>query len=209
MAYTIKMNANKRLITTNRIRLHQHEKLVDKVVFYIPKLYGDFDLSEFQAIIKYVDPTNTAHAELLNAEEELYKDEYIVYTLPVDTNLTRFDGNVRALLTFTKPDEENGVSYVLNTSETVLTILPIKDFFEVTPDASLTYIDQSIIKIQQLIDEMGIGDECNKADNIVLDGDELYLTSKGAQIGDVVNLKDLGQNIADATEDEGLIPIII
>lgn len=209
MAYTIKMNTNKILVATNKVRLYQHEKLVDKVIFYIPKIYGDHDLSEFQALIKYVDPTSVAHVELLTAAEELYKDEYLVYTLPVDTKFTKISGDIRVQLTFTKPDEENGVSYVLNTSEIIITILPVKDYFEIIPDQSLTYIDQSIIQIQQLIDELGAGEYADKADNLVLNGDELYLTSRGAQIGDVVNLKDLGDGIVDATEDEGLVTMFI
>ena len=45
--YTILLQNDKSLVATNRCTIHQREKLMDKLVFLIPKTYNDIDLTDF------------------------------------------------------------------------------------------------------------------------------------------------------------------
>ena len=60
--YTIVMRDDKSLRVTQKTTLYQREKLVDKIEILIPQQYEEMDLSEFTAILKYLDQGNVAHA---------------------------------------------------------------------------------------------------------------------------------------------------
>ena len=40
------------------------------------------------AELKSIDQGNEVHSEILIKDEEVYKESYLRYTLPIDTNLT-------------------------------------------------------------------------------------------------------------------------
>ena len=86
--YTILMNSDKSLVCTSRTTLYQRDKLVDKLQILIPQTYEDINLSDFTAVLKYIDQGNEVHSEILIKDEEVYKESYLRYTLPIDTNLT-------------------------------------------------------------------------------------------------------------------------
>ena len=211
--YTILMNSDKSLVCTIKTTLYQRDKLVDKLQILIPQTYEDINLSDFMAILKYVDQGNEVHSEILIQDEELYKDSYLRYTLPIDTNLTRFAGDIKLCLTLNKVDMEEMKEYSLNTGETTITIAPLSDYYSFISDKSLSVIDQKVNELNvklEAIDKMATTYDETKADNIKLDKDtsEIYLTAHDKQIGDKSTINDLGNVIAEETKD-GLIPIIL
>lgn len=211
--YTILMNSDKSLVCTTRTTLYQRDKLVDKLQILIPKTYEDINLSDFTAVLKYVDQGNEVHSEILIQDEELYKDSYLRYTLPIDTNLTRFAGNIKICLTLNKVDMEEMKEYSLNTGETTITITPLSDYYKFVSDESLSIIDQKVNELNvklEAVDKMSTAYDETKADNIKLDKEtsEIYLTAHNKQIGDKIAINDLGNAIAEETKD-GLIPIIL
>lgn len=211
--YTILMNSDKSLICTVRTTLYQRDKLVDKLQILIPQTYEDIDLSDFTAVLKYVDQGNEVHSEILIKDEELYKDNYLRYTLPVDTDLTRFSGNIKICLTLNKVDMEELKEYSLNTGETTITVSPLSDYYTFVSDQSLSVIDQKVNELNvklKAIDKMATTYDETKADNIKLDKDtsEIYLTSNNKQIGDKIAINDLSDTIVEQSKD-GLIPIIL
>lgn len=211
--YTILMNSDKSLVCTIKTTLYQRDKLVDKLQILIPQTYEDINLSDFMAILKYVDQGNEVHSEILIQDEELYKDSYLRYTLPIDTNLTRFAGDIKLCLTLNKVDMEEMKEYSLNTGETTITIAPLSDYYSFISDKSLSVIDQKVNELNvklEAIDKMATTYDETKADNIKLDKDtsEIYLTAHDKQIGDKITINDLGNVIAEETKD-GLIPIIL
>ena len=111
--YTIIMNKQKELIVTEKTYLYQRENLADKIQFLIPPEYNDLSLTDFTAVLKYVDQGNVAHAETLTKDDELYKGK-IRYTLPIDTSLTRFAGDISIRITFSKVDMDTKKQYVLH-----------------------------------------------------------------------------------------------
>lgn len=211
--YTILMNSDKSLVCTTRTTLYQRDKLVDKLQILIPQTYEDINLSDFTAVLKYVDQGNKVHSEILIQDEELYKDSYLRYALPIDTNLTRFAGNIKICLTLNKVDMEEMKEYSLNTGETTITITPLSDYYKFVSDESLSIIDQKVNELNvklEAVDKMTTTYDEMKADNIKLNKEtsEIYLTAHDKQIGDKITINDLGNVIAEETKD-GLIPIIL
>ena len=184
------MDKRKQLIATITSNIYQREKLVDKIQFLIPQEYDELDLSEFTAILKYVDQGNVSHAEILQKDEDLYKDR-LRYTLPIDTSLTQFSGDITIRLTFSKTDLENKKQYVLHTGEYVFTVLPMSDYYTFDPDTSLEFVDQLVGNLEAKIEateKIAEIYDMKKADNITYEESKLQLTSNGQKIGDAITI---------------------
>ena len=186
------MNKDKELVTTVKTTLYQREKLVDKIQFLIPETYNDLTLSDFTVILKYVDQANVPHAEILVKDEELYKNR-LRYTLPVDTNLTRFTGDVSVRLTFSKTDSETKTQYVLHTGEAIISISPLSDFYNFVPDESLEFVDQLVGQLNaklEATDKIAESYDKSKADDLSYEGNKLQLVSNGEKIGKSVTISN-------------------
>lgn len=185
------MNDDKSLTATVVTTLYQREKLADKIQILIPPNYGELDLNEFTATLKYVDQANVPHAEILKKDAELYK-EHIRYVLPVDTELTQYAGDITIRLTFTKTDMEEKKVFVVHTGELVIKISPLKDYYSFVPDESLEFVDQIVSDLQNKISALDkIADiyDKTKADNIqIKNGKTLQLLSNHIPIGDEVTV---------------------
>lgn len=191
--YTIVMRDDKSLRTTQKTTLYQREKLVDKIEFLFPSTYNELDLSDFTITLKYVDQGNVAHMEILTKDEELYKDYYIRCTLPVDTNLTQFSGDITIRLTLSKVDLEVRTQYVLHTNETTITILPLSDYYAFVTDETLEYIDQVVASLDTKIEALNKISEVydsEKADNITYEDNKIQLTANGQKIGDYITIAE-------------------
>lgn len=188
--YTIIMNKQKELIVTEKTYLYQRENLADKIQFLIPPEYNDLSLTDFTAVLKYVDPGNVAHAETLTKDDELYKGK-IRYTLPIDTSLTRFAGDISIRITFSKVDMDTKKQYVLHTSEITITISPLSDYYSFVPDESLEFVDQLVGTLEAKIDateKIAETYDKKKADNITYDDNKIQLTSNGEKIGNSITI---------------------
>lgn len=210
--YTILMQEDKSLITTVKQKLYQREKLVDKIRFLLPLKYGDQTLHEFTVAFVYSDQGNEPHVSVLERDEELYK-ERLSYHLPVDTNLNKMAGDITGHLLLTKVEPETLTQYLLETGEVTITISPLKDLYGYIPDASLDFVSQMLGKIDARLEAQDILADAydkNKADDIVVDTEteELYLTANGKAIGSKISLNDLGDSLAEYTED-GMIKVIL
>ena len=206
------MNSDKSLITTTKTTLYQREKCVDKIQFLFPEYYEGLNLGECKVVLKYVDPGNVAHAEILIKDEELYKDR-LRYTFSIDTKFTAFAGDIKIRVSFLSLNQNNGLhEEVLHTGETIITIHPLTDYFAFTSDESLEIIDKAMSELEaRLIATNAIAEiyDNEKADDISLDMEtaSICLTSKNKPIGTPIQLNDLGDAIAEETES-GLVQII-
>ena len=188
--YTIIMNKQKELIVTEKTYLYQRENLADKIQFLIPPEYNDLSLTDFTAVLKYVDQGNVAHAETLTKDDELYKGK-IRYTLPIDTSLTRFAGDISIRITFSKVDMDTKKQYVLHTSEITITISPLSDYYSFVPDESLEFVDQLVGTLEAKIgatEKIAETYDKKKADNITYDDNKIQLTSNGEKIGNSITI---------------------
>ena len=202
------MNDDKSLTATVVTTLYQREKLADKIQILIPQKYGELDLSEFTATLKYVDQANVPHVEVLEKDEELYK-EHIRYVFPVNTELTQYAGDITIRITLTKANMETKNIYVLHTGEHVIKISPLKDYYSFVPDKSLEFVDQMVLELKNKIEAMDkIADTYNKtkADNIqVKDGNKVQLLSNHIPIGDEISV--LGNTEISTVDDFNVITI--
>lgn len=210
--YTFLLNKDKSLLATERIKIYQREKLVDKVQFILPQSYEEIDLTNknVSIILKYVDQEGNAQSEFLVKDDELYKDNYVRCELPIDTNITKFAGNITLHLTIIYLDVENQINQVMHSSETILTISPLKDMYVNINDKSLEILDQKIIELQASIEAANILNESidkNKADDLSYEDNTLQLMSNGKKIGtpqtlDQLNEFDIVNFDSDDSQDE-------
>ena len=190
--YTILMDKHKQLVKTVETKLYQREKLTEKLQFFFPKIYNDIDLSEFTIILKFIDQQGISHAEILSPDDDLYKGK-IRCAMPIDSDLTKFSGDISIRITFEKIDVENQTQYVLHTGETTITISPLKDYYCFVPDKSLEFVDQLVGNLEAKIEATEkIADiyDKSKADNISYSNNNLQLTANGKKIGDSITLSD-------------------
>lgn len=192
--YTLLMNnATKQLVCTQKISLRQHESLVDKIVFVVPFMYTEeIDLRDFSVVMEWLDPTGIAHMDILEKEEEIYKEKYQRYFLPIESPINRYAGDVELKLVFTYADSSTKKRYKLETRTTMLTIESIKDYYAVMPNESFDALNDKIDELKALADQINASAEIYnaiKADNhrINEDGD-LVLTSGGVDIGTPVSV---------------------
>lgn len=210
--YTFLLNKDKSLLATERIKIYQREKLVDKVQFILPQSYEEIDLTNknVSIILKYVDQEGNAQSEFLVKDDELYKDNYVRCELPIDTNITKFAGNITLHLTIIYLDVVNQINQVMHSSETILTISPLKDMYVNINDKSLEILDQKIIELQASIEAANILNESidkNKADDLSYEDNTLQLMSNGKKIGtpqtlDQLNEFDIVNFDSDDSSDE-------
>lgn len=224
----ILLTEKKGLLQTRRIRVHQRESLVDKLNFLIPISYEDYDLTSFNVMMEYIAPDLNVYSEVLKRNPEDYEDKdgnktHMIYGLDVNSKLTKLSGDVRILLSLTHMDYEAASddpdaelipkAQVLKSDETILTVLPLRDYYSSVNDESLSTIDRKMLELDQKIQELNETAaqiaEASVVDDIALDLDEksIYLTSGGNKVGTEIGLNDLGEAIVDVVDD-GLINVI-
>lgn len=183
--YTILMKSDKSLVCTHRETIYQREKLVNKLKFIVPEKIDETDMNELNIVLlKYTDQGNVAHSELLVADETPYKEGYISYTLPIDTNITKFAGNIVMSLSFLRASEGSDNDEVMHSGETTFTVNHLRDIF--VTDESLQTLDKRMLELQKGIDAINtIAEdlEASKADDISYEDNTLQLLSNGKKIG--------------------------
>lgn len=195
--YTILMDDDKTLTQTIAQKIYQRENLVDTFHFLFPETYNALDLSKCTAVIKYVTPDNVPHAEHLVKSEKLYKGK-LEYFLPVDTGFTKCAGNIHLRISFIFIDYEKKQQKVLHTSETVIPVLPLNDYYNFVPEESLEFVDKMFASFDSKIKEMESIAETydkEKADNIIKkDDNKIQLTSHGELIGNEITISGGGSS---------------
>lgn len=201
MAYIFLLNDDNSIYASHREVLMQRSKLMDEIWFLVKPKYKtvENDMSLFSVILEYILPNSKSYHSLeLVKDEEGYK-EYIKYVVPFDTNLSSEAGDIQLQLSFIYVGlDANGkdVQKVRKTMPTTLHITPIAAWSDIIPDASLSSIDQRIIKTQAQIKELGYYAEIlaeNQVDNLVYDekSESLQLMAGDKEIGDKVNVREM------------------
>lgn len=172
--YTIVMQDNKDLIATIKTKIYEKETGVDIIRFLIPQMYENIQLSNLSAILKYQLPNGTFKAEELQLEEEFYKN-YLDYRIKVTSNLTSEYGTIILRISFIKTEEQ---VEVLHTGNIIVNIYQIENEYQFD-DGNLEIIDQKILELNEIANKL----EMEKADDIEIIDDDLWLTSNGEKIG--------------------------
>lgn len=214
--YTILIKPDNTAVSTETQRIMQRSKLVDVLQFIVPKMYGEYEMADFDFMLQYRLPiSHELKWEILSLKDEDYKTDYLLYTLPVDTSITAENGEVELQMSFIRKymnEDGSTIEQVREIEPINITVIPITDWFTV-PDSALSTLTQYYLAAQNSIkalnDLIGTINQ-KKADDIKLDVEDgsLYLTANGKQIGTPISLDQLGDEIAEETEG-GLIRVNI
>lgn len=194
--YTILIDSDNTMRQTVVQNIVCRSKLVDKLHFLTAQTYGEYDMSQFTVTLEYKLPISKEyHTETLKLSDALYKDEWLEYILPFDTALTKEAGEIEILITFTAAvaNEETGeiTQYVRKIEPTTITIAPLPNWADLIPDSALSALDQRLIALQAVANNLNqtiIMLDNEKADNIAMDDNEVYLTANGNKIGDSITI---------------------
>ena len=161
---------DKTLLTTCSVPFYQGEENADTVDFFIPKQYGNRDLSNAVVRLDFILPNGISHYKVLEKDSGEY-DDYNLYHLIVDKTLTSIMGRIRAWITLLEGTD----NIILKTSET---------YFDIFERLDITYgsdVDQLLQMIQDV--------DAKKADNITMDSQQtIQLESNGNKIGDTISI---------------------
>lgn len=197
-AYVILINDDNTMTTTNRKRIVQRSKLIDDLWFLVSPEYNGYNMSDFTVVLEYLQPVSKKYrTEFLNLSNEKH-NEYLKYTLPVDTNITAEAGDVEFQISFvtTELDEiGRGTQRVRKIVGTSIHITPITAWSDIIPDCALGALDQRIIKLDaqmKAISEINETLSVDKVDNLAYDYDsnELQLMSGDKPVGNKVTLNN-------------------
>lgn len=194
--YTILINKNNTLTTSNRTNIMHRSSMVDSLRVLVDPYYEFNDIttlnmSEFICTMEYVLPVSKKYTtEVLTPQSELYKEK-LDYRLPVDTKITSEAGDVEVKFVFTKLemlDDGKMKPRVRKTSSTIVKVIPVETWSDYIPDANLDSIAQIMLMLQGKIEQEKAYAEIiatTKADGIAKDEEtnEIYLTSQGKEIG--------------------------
>jgi len=207
----ILLKSDKSLIISKPSRIRQKEKLVDKLIFYIPQTYENIDLTDFVVTFYYyIDPINEAKMEILT-QIESDKDGFSKYTVGVDSDVTNAAGILTGSLTLTKTDQDEGKQYVLKSGEVSFEILTFEDYYKFVTDESLAPIDNKMLELDNKIQELNalaveLGEK--QVDDLALSDDGLLqLTADGNTVGNGVVIEQPPEE-PDIDDDDGIIDII-
>lgn len=212
--FQVLIRSDNTTIVTENQRIMQNSKLVDTLEIVVGKEYNGLSMAECTAYLEYLTPINHKIGQVvLEIADENYENDYLLYKMKIDTNLTNEVGQVQFRVHFIQVEmNEEGkvITPVRQTDSFIMTVIPISDWFS-APDELLSALDQRLIANQQTIKALAdlqntLSDE--KLDDIKLDitSNEIYGTSNGEKKGEGIKLSDLGDAIADNTED-GMVVI--
>lgn len=209
MSYTILMDNSKYLTATTTTMLYQGENYCDTFQFLIPVEYDGHDLQQFIVAMQYTNAEGQCFMDILEPDEELYKEKYIRFPLPITTKLTKIPGEVKITLSLNHFDKLEGVQYTLHTSEISVQVNPIADYYTFSDD-SLNKIDKLIgsldAKIEYLADQAIILKTGVPTDLGVDENGTLKQSIKGELVGEGVDVllpanPDINDGVADGIQD--------
>lgn len=199
--YVILVNDDDSLYGSHKERIMQRQKLVNDLIFVVNPIYRNtHDMTNATVLLEYVLPVSREYKSvLLTLSEERYKDCFLQYKLPFDTDLTSQAGSLEVQLTFayTALNEKGiGIQRVRKTSSTTIDVIPITAWSDVIPDSALSAIDERLIKLDASMRAMNeyldVIDN-NRVDDLMFDdtNDILKLSSKGIGVGKGVSVKKM------------------
>lgn len=217
--YSILLKEDNNLTVTTKERIMQRSKLVDNMRFVVEPVYKNEDMSTFSATVLYTLPiSRQPRSESLVLDAEKYND-FLVYKLPFDTNLTAEAGKIEMWLTFVKNEmDADGkiIQKVRKTSSCFVDIIPVSTWTTMIPDEALDAIDQRLLvanaqiqALDELMNGSGSSSASQKADNISYNkvSNTLQLTSNGLPIGDIIDISELANEQGIPAVDFGNVSI--
>lgn len=186
--FAIKLEEDKSLVVTVPATIYQHERNADTLIFLIPKYYDDVNLSDCTVLLRYILPNGVGKSEQLEIDPASHNRNYNRYHLKMSTALTETAGEIELWLSLIDLYD----NLVIQSGTSFIEVVPAKDITDYLSSHDLNQLDRLNAQVTRL--------EKQKADNIVLTPEKLLqLTSKGAPIGDTV---DIAKAMEEPDDDE-------
>ena len=198
--YVIKVNSDNTITAPVKQRIVQRSKCVDDFWILTEQIYNGHDMTDCTALLEYVKPvSNEYKTEVLVKSEEMY-EEYLKYTLPINTEFTKESGSLKLQLSFIYVDidaDGNQVQRVRKTSPAFkVEIVPLEEWFNVIPDEALSAVDQRILKqdaqLKMMADLVGTMSD-SMVDDLKYNAEDetLQLQSGGYGVGSKVSVREM------------------
>lgn len=203
--YTILINEDNSVTCTNKEAIMQRDKLVNKMCILSPKMYGEYDLSQFELSMTYKLPiSNDVKFEILSLVDDNYKNDFLKYEFPIDTNITAENGDVEIQFLFMRTylsEDGKNIQQVRNVFPTSIHICALSDWL-VTSDSALGTLAELYLTNKNMmngLEQLAATLYESKLDDLTIDASDkkLYGTSHGKKVGTGVNLKDLNDELVE------------
>lgn len=203
--YTILIRSDNSVVCTNKEAIMQRDKLVNKIQVLCPKMYGEYDLSEFELAMTYRLPiSKKMQFEILPLSNDSYKDSYLQYIFPIDTNITAENGDIEILFMFMRTylsETGENIQQVRNVAPISIHICELEDWL-VPSDAALGKLAELYLTNKSMInslEQLASTLYTSKLDDLAIDSTEkkLYGTANGIKVGAGISLEDLNSELVE------------
>lgn len=176
--FYIKLDSGMNLMVTAREALYRGDHLNQKLTYLIPMHVGDIDIGTAAVYLSYIRADGTADIDLLTRQDDLYKESYYRFTMPVTSKLTRYAGPVTTFLTIYAGPYNAPI--IAKSGECILHIQASTNMDDVVTDHNLSLVYSMQKQMEDKI--------AKKADSVAYDEEtrELQLRSGEENIGDPV-----------------------
>lgn len=193
--FYIKLRGDMGLEVTSRETLYRGDHLNQKLTYLLPMQVGDIDIGTAAVYLSYIRADGTADIDLLNRQEDLYKESYYRFTMPITSKLTRYAGPVTTFLTiYAGP---YNAPFIAKSGECTLHIQASTNMDDVVTDHNLSLVYSMQKQMEDKI--------AKRADGVTYDEEtrELQLKSGEESVGEpvVVPGDSYPENEADAITD--------
>ncbi len=129
---------------------------VNRIYFKMPRTYGEFDLSDFDIRVNYLNGSDEKNADLYAVEDKKVEDNFITFSWLVGRNAVKESGDTRFVVCLRKSDS-NGV--VVKEFNTTVATLPVLEGLETSDKAVQNNPDIIEQILKKLDDTLGIPEE--------------------------------------------------
>lgn len=198
----IKLDDDMSLVITVNEPIYRGDNLSKKITYLIPMTVGEVDMLTASVFLSYVRADGVADVVVLNRSEEVYKEEYYQYTVPINCKISKYPGEVCTWIQIYSGTPSNPV--IAKTGECMLQVQDSKNMDDYLCDHQMTALYQLTHTMNTAIEEMNETIESaieTKADNIIFNQEDntIQLISNGVPIGDKIVINtNTGAVVTDA-----------
>lgn len=189
----IKLDENRDLVITVNEPIYLGDNLNQKIVYLIPLQVGEIDMKAAIPYLSYIRMDGVADIVRLDKKEEVYKDAYYQYELPVSCKLSECPGDICTWMQIFAGTPSNPT--IAKSGECVLHVNNSKNMDDYICDHHLSAMYAMQKQIDAAENNMASMREtmATKGDNLVYDSgrQELQLSSEGTLVGDAVDMSNM------------------
>lgn len=172
-----KLDESMNLVNTVNEPIYRGDMLYNKIIFLVPECIGDIDTKSATVYLSYIRADGTADIALLSRMDNMYKDKYYQYTLPITSAITKYAGEICAWMQIFAGSARDPM--IAKSGECIIRVMESQNMDEHITDKHLRLIyemqkhmEDLVEKTEESISERIDGGLAAKADNIMINEDE-------------------------------------